>query len=162
MSPAEIARAVRLRVAAELADDRAALDVLADGVARLLTPAADPTDDWMRALALAFQIERHYTAAEAMITRVLRQLDGDVPGGSTSHLEILRAASVALDGGRPAILSPAAFAELRELLKFRHLARHGYEVEPDLAKLTELAARVGRLRAPLDESLDALDRWLRA
>jgi hypothetical protein len=49
VSPAEVARAIRLRAAAELADDRAALEALADGIARLLAPAADPDDDWMRA-----------------------------------------------------------------------------------------------------------------
>jgi hypothetical protein len=162
VSPAEVARAIRLRVAAEMADERAALDGLAEGIARLLVPAADPRDDWMRALALAFQLERFYTATEALIARVLRQIDGDVPSGSFSHLEILRAASVALDGGRPAILSPEALVELRELLKFRHLARHGYEVEPDIVKLSELGGRVARLRAPLAASLDALDRWLRS
>jgi hypothetical protein len=162
LSPDDVARTVRLRLAAEMADDRAALETLADGIARLLAPAADPKDDWMRALALSFQLERHYTAIEALITRALRQVDGDVPSGLSSHLEILRAASVALDGGRPAILSPEALVELRELLKFRHLARHGYEVEPDLVKLSELGARVAGLRAPLAASLDALDRWLRA
>ena len=162
MSPEDVARTIRLRVAAELADDRAALETLTDGIARLLAPAADPKDDWMRAFALAFQLERHYTAVEALVVRILRQLDGDVPSGPNSHLELLRAASVSLEGGRPAILSPEALTELRELLKFRHLARHGYEVEPNLTKLAELGVRVARLRVPLAESLEAFDRWLRA
>jgi hypothetical protein len=153
VSPAEVARAIRLGVAAEMADERAALDGLADGIARLLVPAADPRDDWMRALALAFQLERYYTATEVLVARVLRQIDGDVPTDPYSHLELLRAASVALDGGRPAVVSPEALGELRELLKFRHLARHGYEVEPDLVKLSELGGRVARSRP-------ASTRWI--
>ncbi len=161
MSPGEIARAVRLRLAAELRDDRAAVDALAGEIARLTIPAADARDDWMRALALAFQLERYYTAVEAMIGRALRQLDGDVPTGPASHLEILRGASVALDGGRPVIVSTESADDLRELLKFRHLARHGYEARPELPRLLELAAVVARVRPSLDQSLDALDGWLR-
>jgi hypothetical protein len=158
MSPAEVASAVRLRLAAELSDDRATLLTLADELARLHEPAADARDEWMRAAALAFQIERYYTAVEALLTRVLRQIDGDVPAGPASHQEVLRAASVALEGGRPAIVSPEAAVELRELLKFHHLARHGYEARPELSRLCELATRAGCAHGLVEASLGAFER----
>jgi hypothetical protein len=85
----------------------------------------------MRALALAFEIERWYSAAEATLARIVRTIDGDVPAGPTWHAELLRAASVAIDDLRPAIVSKDAATELRELLKFRHFARHGYDREPE-------------------------------
>jgi hypothetical protein len=52
--------------------------------------------------------------------------------------------------------------ELRDLLKFRHLARHGYESRPEVPRLQELARIVTRVRPPLIASLAAFDRWLRA
>ena len=161
MSPVEVAAAVRLRLAAEIADDRSALETLASDIARLVAPAADPRDEWMRGSALAFELERFYTAVEALLTRVLRAIDGDVPSGPSSHLDIPRAASVPIDGGRPAVVTTEIAGELRDLLKFRHLARHGYESRPQVPRLEELARTVARVRHPLVASLAAFDRWLR-
>ncbi|HEY6461869.1 MAG TPA: hypothetical protein VIY73_17005 [Polyangiaceae bacterium] len=115
----------------------------------------------MRALALAFEIERWYSAAEAMLERIVRAIDGDVPAGPTWHAELLRAASVAIDELRPAIVSREAAGELRELLKFRHFARHGYDRDPEPARMAEHAARVERAHGALGASLDAFGAWLR-
>jgi predicted nucleotidyltransferase len=41
------------------------------------------------------------------LTRVLRTIDGDVPAGDESHQELLRAASVPVEGLRAAIISTA-------------------------------------------------------
>jgi hypothetical protein len=162
MSPAETARAVRLRLAGEIADDRAALDRLAEAIAKLIPPAPDERGEWMRGLALAFEVERYYTAVETLLTRVLRTIDGDVPTGAGWHQEILRGASVSLEGLRPAIVPQEIVADMRELLKFRHLARHGYEGEPVLPRMIEHAERVGRAHPTLVGALDAFGGWLRA
>jgi hypothetical protein len=125
MTPPEIARTLKLRLASELADEQASLVELARSLASLLAPAADPRDEWMRTLALAFQLERRYTAVEAMLSRVPRALDGDVSTGATWHRERLRASSVGIEGGRPPVIGDT-LAELQGLLKFRHLVRLGY------------------------------------
>jgi len=161
MSPAEVAQIVRLRVAAEIVREREAIERLVASIAALAKPAADARDEWMRARALAFDVERFYTAVESLLVRTLRALDGDAPQGPMWHLELLRAAGVNIAGGRPALLSESALIELRELLKFRHLARHGYETDPDLARMNEHAATVGRASVALQVSLDRLDLWLR-
>ena len=114
----------------------------------------------MRGLALAFEVERYYTAVEATLSRALRGLDGDVPARPGSHQEILRAAGVAVAGLRPALVPAEAATDLRELLKFRHLARHGYDAEPDLPRMVDHAARVGRVHAVLAGALSSLEAWL--
>jgi hypothetical protein len=162
MSPADTARAIRLRLAGEMADDRASLDRLADAIASLVPPAADERGEWMRGLALAFEVERYYTAIETLLTRVLRTIDGDVPSGAGWHQEVLRGAAVALEGVRPAIVPHEIVADMRELLKFRHLARHGYEADPVLPRMVEHAERVGRAHPMLVAALDAFAAWLRA
>ena len=161
MSPAEIADVVRRRLAAEIDDDRAVLARRRVRVADLSTPTADARIEAMRPLALAFEIERWYSAAEAVIERIVRAIDGDVPGGATWHNELLRAACVAVDDLRPAVLSRAAAAELRELLKFRHFARHGYDRDPDATRMQEHAERIERAHAALFPCLDAFGVWLR-
>jgi len=93
---------------------------------------------------------------------VLRTIDGDVPTGAGWHQEILRGASVALEGLRPAVVPAEIVADMRELLKFRHLARHGYEAEPVLTRMIEHAERVARAHPTLVAALDAFGAWLRA
>jgi len=161
MSPGETARAVRLRLAAEMVDDRASLDRLAGALATLVPPASDERGEWMRGLALAFEVERYYTAVATLLTRVLRTVDGDVPSGAGWHQEVLRGASVSVEGVRPAVVPPEIVADMRELLKFRHLARHGYESEPVLPRMIEHAERVGRAHPMLVGALDAFGAWLR-
>jgi len=162
LTPPEVARAIKLRLASELVDDRASLDDLARSVSALLDPAADARDEWMRSLALAFQVERWYTAAEATLARTLRALDGDVPSGPSWHQELLRAAAASIDGGRPAVLPRDALSEMGELLKFRHLARHGYEATPEPLRMIEHGRRVERAHTAVMTSLVSLDGWLRA
>jgi len=106
-------------------------------------------------------VARYYTAVESVVVRILRTLDGEIPSGGTWHLELLRAASVPIAGGRPAVLTAETSRELRELLKFRHLARHGYDDDPDLARMEEHAGRIARAHEGLKVSLEVLDEWLR-
>jgi hypothetical protein len=162
MSPAEIADAVRKRLAAELDDDRGVLERLAGSVAELAQiPVTDARTETMRALALAFEVERWYSAAEATLERILRTIDGDVPTGPTWHAELLRAACVPVEDLRPVVLGREAATELRELLKFRHFARHGYDRKPEPSRMAEQALRVGRAQAAMAGSLDAFEAWLR-
>jgi hypothetical protein len=161
VSPVEIAEIVRRRLAAELDDERVVLDGLAQAIERLLPPTDDARGEWMRALALAFEVDRWYTAAESSLVRALRTLDGAVPTGANWRADVLRAAAVEVEGCRPALVTHETLTELRELLRFRHLARHGYEREPDLALMSEHAARVARAHQWFNQSLDALGLWLR-
>jgi hypothetical protein len=58
MSPAEIAAIVKVRLAVELHDDRAILERLARAIDSLRAPIEDARGEWMRVLALAFEVER--------------------------------------------------------------------------------------------------------
>lgn len=162
MSPAEIAKAVRVRLAAEIEGDRLALGRLTRSIAELRAKSGAAELESMRALALAFQLERFYTAVESILTRTLRTLDGDVPGGPEWHQELLRAASVPIEGLRPAVIPQTAVAPLRELLGSRHYARHGYDVPPEVRRVDELADLAKEVHGVLDASLAALEGSLRS
>lgn len=162
MSPAEVARSLRLRLAAELVGDRQTLERLLQDVRAFATALNDPSAERARIHALAFAIERWYTAAETILERSLKTVDGHVPSGQGWHHELLRASAVPIDGGRPALLSAELFAELREVLKFRHFARHGYSEELEWGKVDEHAKRALRAHGALQQTLDGFDAWLRA
>ena len=58
--------------------------------------------------SLEFEIERWYTAIEATLERALRGLDGTAPEGRSWHEDLLRNAGLAVEGFRPALISPEA------------------------------------------------------
>lgn len=160
MSAEAVAKAIRLRLAAELAGERATLRRLATSIAELA--ATTEGTDVMRTLALAFQLERFYTAVESTLSRILRTIDGDVPAGANSHTDILRAASVEVEGLRPAVLTEEATTLLRELLGFRHYARHGYDVAPQRDRIGELAKMALKACDLVEPALASFETTLRA
>jgi hypothetical protein len=160
MSPAEVSAIVRARLSAQLDEDLVVLDELAETIERLRAPSPDPHTEWMRLPALAFQLERFYTAVEALFVRALSTLDGDVPSGNASHRAILDAAAVAVAGDRPALLSRDGVADALELLSFRQKARHAYATPLVGDRLDALAERARLIRHSLDGSMATLKAWL--
>jgi hypothetical protein len=134
---------------------------VAERIAEVRSRLESESEDWILAAAMAFEIERWYTAFESLLVRILRTLDGDVPTGPAHHREVLRVASLAVEPLRPALVSPAAENDLRELLGFRDFARHAYDVEPEPARMLEHGTRVGRLQVVLTVSMAELVARLR-
>ena len=161
MSPAEVAETVRVKLAAQIDEDLDALKHLSGNITRLTERSDDPDREWLRVRALSFELERWYTAMESTIDRALRQLDGEAPEGRSWHDELLRAAAVALAGLRPALISHEAAEALREVMRFRHFARHGYDREPDGDRVDELARVALGAHDVCALSLRELCAWLR-
>ncbi len=163
MSPNEVSRALRLRLAGELKINLGALGRRTESVRRMLAAregTAEGGATELRTLALALEIERFYTAVDATLERRLQGLDGDTPRGAHGQADLLRAASVPLAGFRPALVSVSAAAALRELISPCHFARHAYDVEPRSARVDALGALVLSIEAELLESLGAIVRHL--
>lgn len=162
MSAADAADVVRLRLASQLDEDGRALDRLAEAVRKLSVGSTDPELEWLRVRALTFELERWYSAVEAVLERALRALDGSVPDGKRWHDELLRTAAVEVPGLRPPLISAEAVDALREVMCFRYFARHGYDREPNVQRTDELAQVALRAHRICAESMKALGEWLRA
>jgi hypothetical protein len=160
LSPHEVAEVVRARLASQLEEDLRTLERLAAAIDRLLTRGSDAQQEWLRVRALSFEIERWYTAIESAIERVLRGLDGSTPEGRSWHEELLRAAALAIDGYRPAIISVQAVEALHEVMRFRHFARHGYDREPDVDRVDELGRTALAAHTACATSFSQLRNWL--
>lgn len=156
MSPSEIATAVRWRLASDIETELASQARVAERIATLRSRLASEPDDWVVAAAMAFEIERWYTAVESLFVRILRTLEGDVPAGPAHHRELVRVASLAVEPLRPALLPADAESDFRELLGFRHFARHAYDVEPEATRMVEHGERVARLQTALAASMAEL------
>lgn len=135
MTPPEVSTVLRARLAQEIRDDATALSrivAVMEGLLRLPPSEAVP-------LALAFELERYFTCIETTMTRVLRVLDGEVPEGPAWHGEVLRLAATAVPGVRPPFVDRGSLRVLRDLLAFRHFARHGYDADINPNRVSDLA-----------------------
>ncbi len=160
MSPVELAEVVRLRLAAQLEEDLGTLDRLAVAIRRLLQRTGDEQGEWLRVRALSFELERWYIAIESTIERAVRTLDGSVPDSRSWHEDLLRTAGIAITGLRPALLSRDTVDALREVMRFRHFARHGYDREPDADRVDELGRIALVAHAACATSLSEVQQWL--
>ena len=161
MAPDQIARVVRLRVAAEIEDELATLLELAAQVAHLGDATGSAEVEALRPEALAFKVQRFYTGVETLLSRILRELDGDSPTGERWHQDLLAAAAVPIEGGRPEVVSKAGLAPLKALLGFRHLVWHNYQMDLDDGQMGEHAGRVALASSALQASLGVLVAWLK-
>lgn len=72
MSPGEVATAVRWRLASDIETELASQARVAERIGALRLRLASEPGDWIAAAAMAFEIERWYTAVESLFVRILR------------------------------------------------------------------------------------------
>jgi hypothetical protein len=110
----------------------------------------------------AVALHHAYGAVESALERVARTLEGGVPLGADSHVALLEAMALEIEGVRPAVLSQQSLLLLRRLLGFRHFFRHAYAVGLDAARLASLREDALALGPGLALDLDRLDAHLAA
>ncbi len=79
----------------------------------------------VHATSLATHIQGIFTGIESIIGEILKRVDGTIPGGGSSHRELLAQACIATEH-RPRIIGEATRATMTELLGFRHVVRKQY------------------------------------
>ena len=147
------------RLRSDIAADRGALARHLSVLERVpLTDLADEAD-----LALvAWSLHHAYCAIEAVLERVARVLEGGVPAGADWHRELVSGAFREIINVRPCIFRATNAVQLHDLRGFRHVVRHAYDFELEVAPLQRLRAITLELRDQLAADLDEFDRWLGA
>ncbi len=148
------ARIERLR--GQISADRTLFTVHATRLAAL-----GPLTDEGKTAVAAWALHHAYTAIEAILERVARELEGGVPAGPEWHRDLLSGAAVDVDGVRPPVFTASVVAALHELRAFRHFSRHGYGAPFDPARVTHVAATLATLAAPVGRELQAFDGFLK-
>ncbi len=67
-----------------------------------------------------------YSAVEKSFLTIAREIDNEVPAGSSWHSDLLDQMSYDIDGVRPAVISKDLREKLKEYLGFRHIFRNVY------------------------------------
>lgn len=152
------ARLARLR--RELSQDLVALVARAEEAREVLQRWGDalPERPWLVVGAVA--IHGWYTGLEALLERVVRAIDQEVPSGEGSHRALLSQALTEIEGLRPPVLPPALERDLLSLLAFRHFFRHAYAVELDPEKLRAELSRLARVHPDVKAALEGFDAFL--
>lgn len=145
------------RLVAEVQADRRALGARDAELDEFLSRWSG--SDAGQAAALALVLDRSYSGLEALMERVVRTLDGDVPRGTDWHRGLLDAARLHVPTIRPAILAGSADAA-DELRRFRHFVRHAYAAPLDPPRVRTLAAAWSAAHPLLSADLDAFEAFL--
>lgn len=161
MSPAELSEGLLRRLAADIDSELPVLDELAVRIASCPGPSDDPLANHGAQAWLALELHRYYTAVEATLERIARDLDGHLPTGAAWHKGLLRQQSQRLPGVRPSVLDAETTGELTHLLSFRHFLRHAYAVQLDWQQLQTHRERVARIHPNVRASLGGLADHLR-
>lgn len=141
-----------IRLRGELLDDRQVLARVSDRMSARLDELVETTLGAEQLAWIAVQIHRWYTGLEASLARAERSF-GAMPTGAEWHTELLRGATLDLEGLRPPILPASTLVPLRELLGFRHFFRCAYAVDLDGALLLANARTLTSVAPAVDEAL---------
>lgn len=98
----------------------------------------------MHLAGLAQSVAQAYTRVEGLLNFVAKCVDSDPVAGEGWHRLLLKRVERPRAGVRPAAISGALSAELRELLSFRHVVRSHYPTELEEPRVREHLARLVR------------------
>jgi uncharacterized protein YutE (UPF0331/DUF86 family) len=142
----------------KIARARAELDALDAFLATLTRVGSEPSAAWGRATAIAAAVHNVYNGIEDILSSLARDVDGHVPAGEASHRDLLDQMAAPIEGVRGPVLDDRAFALLSALKDFRHVVRHRYGMEIDLARAEENLARLRQAFPALIDAIRALER----
>jgi len=101
-----------------------------------------------------------YSGVERIFRTIATQIDDDLPGGPSWHIQLLQRMATDLETIRPAVLDPETARQLDEYLRFRHLFRNMYgfdlEWERCAGLLQDLPETYKRLEKQIHAFLDFL------
>ncbi len=75
---------------------------------------------------LAAYLHQYYTAIESIFRRIALQIDGYLPIGERSHLDLLEQMAQDIANVRTALIEPQQYLILKDYLNFSHFFRHAY------------------------------------
>lgn len=110
--------------------------------------------------ALASYMADFYSGCERICERVAVALDGGLPGGENWHEQLLRQLADSDSDNHPPLWGSSLLLELDKYRKFRHLARHTYNVELKAQRVIELAQSVPSVLAKIREAIVVFNQWL--
>ena len=126
MRKADASRLLLLK--AEIVSDLEAIDRIREAVSEaMLAVAPSQVPSPVVRSGLALYLHDFYQAIEQILTRITRTLNGFDTAGESWHIDLLRLASIEIEGLRPAVISESTRRDLDRYRGFRHYVRHDYD-----------------------------------
>jgi len=110
---------------------------------------------------VAYALHNLYNALENSFEQISATFENHITRRDQWHSELLMKMSLKMPEIRPAVLTARARNTANELLKFRHLYRHAYEMELDPEKLHIIVRKWLDGREEIFSSLQDFCAWLR-
>lgn len=149
-----------LGLAADITAELGHLQALAGDISAVLVEIEqDPDHARLFYENLALKLHNFYTGCERIFQTVVSELNGGPPTGFDWHRRLLERMGAAWQD-RPALLSAATAAELREYLAFRHVVRNIYGFELDLERIQRLVERYPQVWAQVEADFQRFIAWL--
>lgn len=107
--------------------------------------------------ALAAMLHAFYTGVENILKRIALEINGRLPEGEFWHRKLLEEMAVPAPN-RPAIISFALKASLRNYLEFRHVFRHAYTFDLRWEKMSGLIRDCEKVLQEIELELNSFVR----
>ena len=121
-----------------------------------LSPRPETTEN---AIVLAEVMNNYYTCAETIFLRISQHFENSLTSENW-HKDLLRKMTLTIPDIRPQVIDERTFADLDELLRFRHFHRYYLEFNYDWKRLRIVESRFCSVREPVDDALDEFERYL--
>lgn len=146
------------RISDELAD----LQVVLEKCARAWELAQqEPNEQDLFVDSVALNLHNIYSGLESLFELIARHVDGNMPGGSDWHRQLLVQMQTDVPEVRPAVISPASRELLDEYRRFRHLVRNVYTVNLHPDRMGKLVRQLNVLWSCIKPELEAFAQFLK-
>ena len=109
---------------------------------------------------LASYIYDFYTACERISERVAVTLDGGMPKTQNWHEQLLLQVAEVGGENRPPLWQGSLLLQLNDYRKFRHLARHSYNLQLRKERVWELANQIESVMEKIKIAIALFNNWL--
>jgi len=110
--------------------------------------------------ALSSYICDFYTACERISERVAVTLDGGMPKTENWHEQLLLQMAEIGGENRPPLWQGSLLLQLNDYRKFRHLARHSYNIQLRKERVLELAKQLELIMEKIKIAIALFNQWL--
>ena len=148
-----------LALKTRIEDEMMALDQNFQALNQLITQAENIPEIALTP-ALSSYICDFYTACERISERVAVSLDGGMPKTQNWHEQLLLQVAEVGGENRPPLWQGSLLLQLNDYRKFRHLARHSYNLQLRKERVWELANQIESVMEKIKRAIAIFNNWL--
>jgi hypothetical protein len=111
----------------------------------LLLKIKSQEPDFIEINALAMLLHSFYNGLENIFKRIAGKIDGQMPSGERSHVELLEQMAHPSNHRKDKLLSDETYKDLKKYLGFRHFSRHAYSFDLKRDLMKDLILRIDEI-----------------